>query len=60
MPSNKLQPECGEFDLELMKYFMSLSLEEKLNYLEQLNQFLDRTMPQSSKDIWEKLKTEGF
>lgn len=49
-----------EFDLDRLRYFMSLSTEEKLNHLEQLNAFFAATMPEQSKAIWERLRAEGF
>jgi hypothetical protein len=49
-----------EFDVESIKQFMKLSAEEKLNSLEQLNAFLQEAMPQSSKDVWERLKELNF
>lgn len=52
--------EDDEFNMEQMKYFISLSLKDKLNHLEQLNQFCNKLMPESSKQNWEKLQNEGF
>ena len=49
-----------EWDLERLQYFMFLSAEEKLHYLEQLNTFLYHAMPPANREIWERLKQEGF
>lgn len=34
-----------EFDMEALPYFYNLSAEEKLNYLEKMQKFLDRATP---------------
>ena len=57
-PNPKYSEE--EWDTERLKYFISLSVEEKLHYLEQLNTFLHQVMPPTSQEIWQKLKQEGF
>lgn len=58
---SKISPENdSDIDLEDLQYFMSLSVEKKLEFLEQLQKFLSETMPQENKDIWERLKQEGF
>lgn len=49
-----------EFDIEDVKYFMSLSLKQKLQYLEELNSFFDKHTPAKNKKIWQKLKEQGF
>lgn len=59
MKPTTLQTE-EEFDLERIKHFISLPVRKKLQYIEDLQGFLQRTMPERSKKIWEKLKKEGF
>lgn len=60
MKNNAKQKKNDDLDVEQIKLFMSLSVREKLRYLEELNQFLQRTMPKASKKNWEKLKQQGF
>ena len=48
------------FDIEDLKRYMSLSVEEKLNYLEEINSFLAEVMPIKSKKAWEELKKIGW
>ena len=60
LDKNDSKKTADEFDTDRLRYFMSLSAEEKLKHLEQLNSLLDALMPESSKRIWEKLKAEGF
>ena len=48
------------FDIEDLKRYMSLSVEEKLNYLEEINRFLIEAMPAESKKAWEELKRQGW
>jgi len=49
-----------DFDMEDIKRYMSLSVEKKLNYLEEMNNFFMEAMPQESKDAWERLKQSGW
>jgi hypothetical protein len=39
---------------------MSLTAEEKLRHLEELNEFLAAAMPESSKRAWQQLKKLGW
>ena len=48
------------FDIEDLKRYMSLSVEKKLNYLEEINRFLMEAMPAESKKAWEELKRQGW
>lgn len=48
------------FDIEDLKRYMSLSVEEKLNYLEEINSFLAKVMHMKSKKAWEELKKIGW
>lgn len=58
----KSEPKRGrhEFDREAMRYFMSLSVKQKLAHLEELNQFFQKHMPSQSREVWQKLKAKGF
>ncbi len=49
-----------EFDLEAMKYFIDLPPAEKLRHLEELNNFLRKTMPPENLEISKILKAQGF
>jgi len=48
------------FDIEDIKRYMGLSVEKKLNYLEEINDFFREAMPQESKNAWEILKQAGW
>lgn len=52
--------QCGEFDVEDLKYYMKLTPEQKLNYLEKLVRFLDEITPREAKENWQKLKALGY
>ena len=45
---------------EQLRRYMALSPKKKLEYLEQMNQFLSAAMPAENKKIWQQLKTEGW
>lgn len=47
-------------DVEGLKRYMNLSVEEKLNYLQEINSFLMETMSSTSKKAWEELKKSGW
>ena len=47
-------------DIEDLKRYMSLSVEEKLIYLERMNSFMREAMPPESKKAWEELKKIGW
>ncbi len=49
-----------DFDIEDLRYFSGLSAEEKLNFVEQLQDFLNQAMPVENKQLWERLKEDGF
>ena len=49
-----------EFDIEDMKYYMSLTPKQKLEYLEKMNLFLLKITPKESVEKNQKLKDEGF
>jgi hypothetical protein len=49
-----------DFDIEDIKRYMGLSVEKKLNYLEEINDFFKEAMPKESKDAWEILKQAGW
>lgn len=48
------------FDVEDLKRYMSLSVEEKLVYLPEINSFLIEAMPAESKNAWEELKKSDW
>ena len=48
------------FDVEDLKRYMSLSVEEKLIYLQEMNDFFREVMPLESKKAWEELKKNGW
>lgn len=48
------------FDVEDLRKYMSLSVEEKLIYLQEINSFLTEAMPSESKKAWEELKKSGW
>jgi len=48
------------FDTEAIIRYMSLSVEEKLIYLEEINSFLTEAMPEKSKRAWKELKKNGW
>ena len=45
---------------EDLKRYMALPVEKKLEYLEEMSQFLNEAMPQENKEIAKKLREEGF
>lgn len=53
---NKNEGYCTE-DL---KSYIALPLRQKLQWLENMNHFLDRLMPPKNKKIWQRLKEKGF
>ena len=59
MKENKVKIE-EDFDIEDIKRYMGLSVEKKLNYLEEINNFFMEAMPQESKNAWERLKQTGW
>ena len=54
------QSNLEEYDIKDLKRYMKLSAKEKLNYLEDVNIFLNKAMTAESKNIWEKLKRSGW
>ena len=59
MDNSKDKPD-DYFNIEDLKAYMSLSVEEKLIYLQELNSFLSEVVPNESKKAWEQLKEEGW
>jgi|WetSurMetagenome_2_1015567.scaffolds.fasta_scaffold1772633_1 hypothetical protein len=49
-----------DFDIEDIKRYINISVEKKLNYLEEINDFFNETIPQKNKDTWKMLKQEGW
>ncbi len=54
------KPLTEEFDLTDIQFFMNLTSEEKLNYLENLIKSLDDITPPEAKKMQEKLRDSGF
>ena len=48
------------FNIEDLKAYMSLSVEEKLDYLHEINSFFAEVIPDENKKAWDKLKQEGW
>ena len=59
MGKSKDKPD-DYFNIEDLKAYMSLSVEDKLIYLQELNSFLAEIVPDENKKAWEKLKQEGW
>ncbi len=59
MDNSKDKPD-DYFNIEDLKAYMSLSVEDKLIYLQELNSFLSEVVPNESKKAWERLKEEGW
>ena len=58
---NRDEERADEYvDVEDLKRYMSLSVEEKLTYLEEMNSLLSEAMPPESKKAWEELKKRGW
>ena len=57
MKKRKSNPE---FDRDSLRKYMALPAEQKLDYLERMNQMLDALMPPQSKKIWQELKNRGW
>ena len=45
---------------EDLKRYIALSVEKKMEYLEEMNRFLNEAMPLENKKIAKKLREEGF
>ena len=58
--SDSHQSDDDYFNIEDLKAYMSLSVEEKLIYLQEINSFLAKVMPDDNKKVWEKLKQKGW
>ena len=58
---DKHEEKVDEYiDIEDLKRYMSLSVEEKLIYLEKMNSFMREAMPPESKKAREELKKIGW
>ncbi|MBI3591795.1 MAG: hypothetical protein HY094_10510 [Candidatus Melainabacteria bacterium] len=55
---NKIKDEY--INDEDLKRYIDLSPEKKLEYLNEMNQFLNAAMPPENKKIAQKLREEGF
>ena len=50
----------NDHNIDQLKTYMQLPVEKKMEYLEQLNKFLDLATPLKNKKIWKRLKTMGW
>ena len=48
------------YNLSDIKAYMAMPAMDKLNWLEETAEFLQRITPAASKKVWEKLKSKGF
>jgi hypothetical protein len=53
-------PGDDYFDVEDLKKYMSLSVEKKLIYLQEMSNFFREIMPPENKKAWEELKKNGW
>ena len=60
MPSMSASFHNAEYNDEELKRYMALSAKEKLDFLEEMNQFFSRVMPDQNKKIWSQLQKEGW
>ena len=58
--AEKKSPPISPEEEERLRYFMSLSVEEKLHHLEELNAFFNKMMPAKNKEIAQQLRDMGF
>lgn len=49
-----------EFDLNDLRYYLHLTPEQKLTYLEKLTKSLREIIPPHAQEMWKKLKATGF
>lgn len=52
--------EENYYKIEDIKLYMNVPISKKLEFLEEMNKFLDGFMPKESKKIREKLKEQGW
>jgi hypothetical protein len=48
------------FNVEDLKRYMALTVEQRLTYLEEANKFFHETMSPENKNAWEELKKSGW
>ena len=48
------------YNIEELKAYKKTPLSKKLEFLEEMNKFLNAITPEKSKKLWEKLKEEGY
>ena len=56
----RARKKVEEYKRSDLKKYLELSAEEKLNYLEKVNAFLNAFMPAKSKRIWKRLKKSNW
>ncbi len=57
---NDKEFEENYYSIEELKSYMNVSVSKKLDFLEEMNQFLDSIKPEMSKKLEEKLRREGW
>lgn len=57
---NDKEFEENYYSIEELKTYMNVSVSRKLDFLEEMNQFLDSIKPTRSKQFEEKLRQEGW
>ena len=57
---NDKEFEENYYSIEELKAYMNVPVSKKLDFLEEMNQFLDSIKPQKSKQFEEKLRQEGW
>ena len=60
MRKNIEKPNHEEYGIDDLKRYMDLPAKEKLEYLEQMNEFFSKAMPATSKKIWQELQKQGW
>ena len=56
----KTEKKNNEYDVSDFKRYMALPAKEKLEFLEEMNEFLSKAMPAKSKKIWQELQELGW
>jgi len=57
---NDKEFEENYYSIEELRSYMKVPLSKKLDFLEEMNQFLNSIKPKVSKELEEKLKQEGW
>ena len=57
---NDKEFEEKHYSIEELRTYMNVSVSKKLDFLEEMNQFLDSIKPKKSKQFEEKLRQKGW